>query len=203
MSNVFHERLQMRRSEQKRTRLFILLGLFLGILMLAGYVVQSDVFQKKYVYPYPHQAIIARYAEKYRIENSLVAGVIMSESKFQNEVHSDRGAIGLMQLMPSTAKWIAEQLEDSYDMEKLHEPEMNIRFGTWYLSSLKKEFAGNEVLMLAAYNAGRGNVRSWMEEYGWDGSFNDIRQIPFAETREYVARVLKNKERYQKLYGEN
>jgi len=138
MSDVFHERLQTRRSEQKRTHRFIFLGLLLGILMLAGYVVQSDVFQKKYVYPYPHQTIIARYAEKYRIENSLVAGVIMSESKFQNEVHSDRGAIGLMQLMPSTAKWIAEQLEDSYDMEKLHEPEMNIRFGTWYLSSLKK-----------------------------------------------------------------
>ena len=203
MSDVFHERLQTRRSEQKRTHRFIFLGLLLGVLLLAGYVVQSDVFQKKYVYPYPHQTIIARYAGEYRIENSLVAGVIMSESKFQNEVHSDRGAIGLMQLMPSTAKWIAEQLEDSYDMEKLHEPEMNIRFGTWYLSSLKQEFAGNEVLMLAAYNAGRGNVRSWMEEYGWDGSFSDIRQIPFAETREYVARVLKNKERYQKLYGEN
>jgi len=106
-----------------------------------------------------------------------------------------------MQVMPETAEWIAQQIDEpSFSVEKLHDPDTNIRFGTWYLSSLQKEFCGNEVLMLAAYNAGRGNVHEWMDTYGWDMDFNDINQIPYQETREYVARVLKNKTKYRSLY---
>ena len=70
---------------------------------------------------------------------------------------------------------------------------MNIKYGTWYLSELQTEFEGNEVLALAAYNAGRGNVYEWMEKYHWDIDFKDYTKIPFPETREYVKRVLENK----------
>lgn len=205
MFSSFQERLQVRRNKRKRVDRLAGAAVLLFLLLLGiGLLTQTDMFQKKYIYPYPHQKIIAQYAAAYHVESALVAGVIMSESKFKNEVHSPRGAVGLMQLMPDTARWIAEQLGDErYDMEKLHEAETNIRFGTWYLSSLREEFNGNEVLALAAYNAGRGNVRSWMEVYGWDMSFCDISQIPYLETREYVAKVLKNKEKYQKLYGSN
>ena len=202
MTGDFHEKLACKRKKRRQQRLFAGILMLVGIFLAAGIFLKCEYVQKKYMYPYPHQEIIRQYAEKYQVEAPLVAGVIMSESKFQNEVHSHRGAIGLMQLMPETAEWISEQLEISYDKEKLHEPEMNIRLGTWYLASLKQEFKGNEVLMLAAYNAGRGNVRSWMEEYGWDTSFTDIREIPFAETREYVQNVLKNKEHYKLLYGQ-
>lgn len=111
--------------------------------------------------------------------------------------------MGLMQLMPETAKWIAQQMEDEdFTLAELEDPEINIRFGTWYLSSLHKEFEGNEVLMLAAYNAGRGNVKEWMEKYQWDMSFQDVKQIPFKETREYVTKVLKSKNKYKSLYQE-
>lgn len=199
MANSFHERLKDRRYEQKKKAIAIV-GVVLLLVIVAAGIIRTDIFQKKYIYPYPHKEIVDQYAASYGVENALVAGVIMSESKFQKEVHSPRGAIGLMQLMPDTAKWIAEQIDDSYDMEKLHEPDTNIRFGTWYLASLEKEFKGNEVLVLAAYNAGRGTVHSWMQEYGWDDSFGDVDRIPYAETREYVIRVLKNRENYQKLY---
>ena len=118
-------------------------------------------------------------------------------------MHSHRGAIGLMQLMPDTAEWIAGQLEDpSYSIEAIHEPERNIRYGIWYLSTLQREFDGNDVLALAAYNAGRGNVQSWIREYGWPADFHDIDAIPYKETREYVRKVLLTEHKYRSLYPE-
>lgn len=161
----------------------------------------SDWFQKSYLYPFPHQALVFQYAFKNELDPWLVAGVIRTESKFVLQARSPKGALGLMQLMPETATWIAEQLEyRNFQLKDLENPEVNIRFGTWYLASLKHEFEGNEVLMLAAYNGGRGNVKHWMQEYGWTMTFGDIRQIPFPETKEYVSKVICSKKRYQELY---
>jgi soluble lytic murein transglycosylase len=107
-----------------------------------------------------------------------------------------------MQLMPDTAEWIAGQIGDkSYSLENLHEPDRNIRYGTWYLAELQREFKGNDVLALAAYNAGRGNVRGWMEDYGWNDDFSDVQAIPYKETRAYVKQVLSLQGKYRKLYA--
>jgi len=199
MDNVMSRSSRSRTVKVSRRRILFISSVILFICIYLG--AQSNWFQKKYIYPYPYQNMIAHYARSHDLETPLVAGVIMSESKFQDEVHSDTGAIGLMQVMPETAEWIAQQIDEpSFSVEKLHDPNTNIRFGTWYLSSLQKEFCGNEVLMLAAYNAGRGNVHEWMDMYGWDMNFKDINQIPYQETREYVARVLKNKTKYRSLY---
>lgn len=188
------------RSCLRNKKIALLLLLLFGVFFVcASY--QSDWLQKKLFYPYPYRELIAEYAKAENLERSLVAGVILSESKFKNEARSHKGALGLMQLMPDTAKWIAEQMEDdAFLLEELNDPEINIRFGTWYLNSLRQEFKGNEVLMLAAYNAGRGNVKEWMKKYQWDMNFSDIQQIPFKETREYVAKVLKSKQKYDLLY---
>jgi soluble lytic murein transglycosylase len=203
MTESFRERLQLRQKRDRRKDQLILLVIGCLLLFLLGcFIMQSDFIQRRYFYPYPYQSLINKYAREYHIENTLVASVIMNESKFKNEVHSERGAVGLMQLMPDTAKWIAVQIDDpAYNMEKLHEPETNIRYGTWYLASLKKEFEGNDILALAAYNAGRGNVHSWMKKYGWNMNFKNIEQIPYIETREYVNKVLKHREKYQTLYN--
>ncbi len=124
------------------------------------------------------------------------------ESKFNTQARSPKGALGLMQMMPETATWVAQQMEDDeFTLNQLENPEVSIRMGTWYLSSLKKEFKGNQVLMLAAYNGGRGNVKQWMGRYDWDMSFTEVDQIPFLETKEYVDKVLNSKKRYQELYG--
>ena len=199
MDNVVSRSARSRTVKVSRRRILFISSVVLFICIYLG--VQSNWFQKKYVYPYPYQNAIEQYARAHSLETPLVAGVIMSESKFKDEVHSDTGAIGLMQVMPETTEWIAQQIDEpSFSVEKLHDPDTNIRFGTWYLSSLQKEFCGNEVLMLAAYNAGRGNVHEWMDTYGWDMDFKDINQIPYQETREYVARVLKNEMKYRSLY---
>ena len=165
------------------------------------FVSQIEPVKKKYIYPYQHQELVTMYAEANGVSPALVASVIKHESKFAHQAHSPRGAVGLMQLMPETAEWIAGQLgEEDFSLEKLREPEMNIRYGTWYLALLEREFDGNQVLTLAAYNAGRGTVHEWMEERGWASNFSDISAIPYPETRFYVGRVLKDKKQYETLY---
>lgn len=174
--------------------MIVIFGAYIGF--------NSDWFQKKYLYPYPYRDLVYQYALEYELDPMLVAGVIRTESKFIPQARSPKGAMGLMQLMPETAEWIATQLEyQDFSLSDLEDPEVNIKFGTWYLASLKKEFKGNEVLMLAGYNGGRGNVKQWMQKYGWSMSFSDIDQIPFKETKEYVGKVQRSKKKYQELYG--
>ena len=178
--------------------------LLLMILVLASlsyFVWQNEDFQRKYLYPYDYQDTINFYADRYEVDRNLVASVILAESKFRQDATSVHGARGLMQIMPETGSWIATQIEDdSFSVDKLYNVNMNIKYGTWYLSELQTEFEGNEALALAAYNAGRGNVYEWMEKYHWDINFKDYTKIPFPETREYVKRVLENKKHYNKLY---
>ena len=172
------------------------------ILAGIGYGIWHDEdFQRKYMYPYPYRQFIEYYADRYQMDECLIAGVALAESKFEPTAQSVHGAQGIMQIMPETAAWIAYQIEDDdFSAAEMYEPEKNIKYGTWYLASLNEEFFGNKVLMLAAYNAGRGNVHEWMEKYGWDENFSDYKQIPFPEPREYVQKVLKYERKYKKLY---
>ncbi|MDD6133313.1 MAG: lytic transglycosylase domain-containing protein [Selenomonadaceae bacterium] len=166
-------------------------------------MLKFEPVQRSYFYVYPYHDTVMKYAALYNVDSNLMAAVIKKESKFKREVRSHRGAIGLMQIMPDTAKWIAGQLGDTnYSEERLHEPDRNIRYGTWYLSTLQREFHGNNVLALAAYNAGRGNVQEWIKQYNWPEDFSDIDAIPFAETRDYVRQVLADEKRYRELYPE-
>jgi len=183
-------------------RMKVLGSIILTVVVISYGIYSTDWFQKKYLYPFPYRDIVYRYALEKELDPFLVAGVIRTESKFNTQARSPKGAVGLMQMMPETAKWVAEQMEEyDFDISELENPEVNIPMGTWYLSSLKKEFQGNEVLLLAAYNGGRGNVKQWMGRYNWNMSFADVEQIPFPETRAYVYRVLESKKRYQELYG--
>ena len=162
--------------------------------------------QKKFLYPFPYRSTVENYSSRWKVDKFLAIAVMKVESNFSEEAHSRSGAVGLMQIMPDTAAWIAYQLgeppeEISDDIEHLHDPETNIRYGTWYLAELKDEFKGNDVLALAAYNAGRGNVHEWMEKNNWSENFSDADKIPYPETRDYVKRVLHCREKYSELYG--
>lgn len=180
---------------------FLLCAILLGA--LSGYLVyDSDWFQKKYIYPFPHQEIIQQYALENNLDPFLVAAIIRTESKFLPRARSPRGAYGLMQMMPDTALWVArESKEADFSLERLAEPDVSIRMGTWYLANLNREFKGNQMLVLAAYNGGQGNVKEWMRRFGWGMDFADASQIPFQETREYVGRVRHSQKRYAELYG--
>ncbi len=208
MSNLLSENLNQGVSSQIGYKMKWLLKLIRNIFLLSlltmiiVYTVwQNEDFQRKYIYPYPFKEKVEYYADRYNVDSDLIAGVILAESKFNQEATSNYGAKGIMQIMPETALWIAKQIEDdSFSVEKLYIPDTNIKYGTWYLSELQEEFEGNEILMLAAYNAGRGNVHDWMKKYHWNMDFKDYEKIPFPETREYVKKVLNNKQEYNRLY---
>jgi len=129
--------------------------------------------------------------------------LIYVESRFNNYSKSSKGAVGLMQLMPSTAIWIAEEMGyNNFKLSDLNDPELNIKFGSWYFAYLYQKFDKNLIQTIAAYNAGERNVRIWISE-GWEGNIN--KELPFKETDNFVRRVISTKNFYKEnnlqIYG--
>lgn len=153
------------------------------------------------LYPIEYKEIVFKYANEYNVDPYLVAAIIKTESNFKPQAKSPQGAIGMMQIMPETGAWVSSQINlTNYSKSKLNDPEVNIKIGTWYISSLKKEFNDDMILALAAYNGGRGNVKDWLDKKQWTGEHATIDQIPFPETRKYVKKVLKNYKKYRWIY---
>jgi len=173
---------------------------FLAIIVVVLYFSMPFVF--KLWFPYYHKEIIGFYSKQYQLDPLFVAAIIRVESNFNTNAESARGAKGLMQLMPETARWITQQIKISFEEERLFEPEYNIQLGCWYLANLRQEFNYNNNLVLAAYNGGRGNVNKWIVMGIWQGEEEGIEKIPFRETREFVKRVNLTYQIYQNLYGE-
>jgi soluble lytic murein transglycosylase len=148
-------------------------------------------------YPLRYQAIVRGHSRNYRLDPALLAAVIYQESKFRAHARSSSGAVGLMQLLPSTAEGIAVHTGGTkFRVSDLDDPEINVRYGSWYLRRLLDKY-GDERTALAAYNAGQENVDRWRAEG---------KGIEFAETRHYVKRVEDLKTLYrrgyrQQLYG--
>jgi len=138
-------------------------------------------------YPLHYSEYVRVHAREHHLDPALLAAVIYQESKFRSNAKSSSGAIGLMQLTPSTARGIAVRTHGSaFRTSDLYDPDINIRYGTWYLDNLFKKYR-TERLVLAAYNAGQGNVDQW-RSHG--------EPVQFAETRAYIKRV----ERLKKIY---
>ncbi len=171
----------------------LLLAVFVLLLFLQPYYI------KLYFRPVKYREIISKEAEASSIDSNLLAALIFVESGFNSDALSSRGAVGLMQIMPETADWIAEQkkLED-FSISDLYNPQINIEFGSWYFSHLLEKFDDNLNLALAAYNAGQGNVSKWIES-GWDGKMEEKRSVPFGETDDFIRKVLKTRSFYQKF----
>jgi peptidoglycan lytic transglycosylase len=143
-------------------------------------------------YPLRYTAIIRGHAAHYRLDPALVAAVIEQESKFDPSARSSAGAVGLMQLTPQTAEGIAEYTGGhGFVLSDLENPEINVRYGAWYLRHLLDKY-GDERTALAAYNAGQQNVDRWLAAH--EG-------IQFAETRAYVDRVERLKGIYRRAYA--
>ncbi|MFZ3324307.1 MAG: transglycosylase SLT domain-containing protein [Usitatibacter sp.] len=141
-------------------------------------------------FPTPHRDALAAAARQQDLDESIVYGIIRQESRFMPEARSRTGATGLMQIMPSTARWVARQTSVTYRAGMLLVPETNLQMGTYYFKRVLDDL-GSPVLAIAAYNAGPGRARRWRDERPMEGIIY-IETIPFNETRDYVKKVFTN-----------
>jgi soluble lytic murein transglycosylase len=152
--------------------------------------------------PLRHEDIIRQQAADKGLDPALVAAVIYEESRFRDQT-SHAGARGLMQITPDTAEFIASDSGGTaFVQEDLATPQVNIAYGTYYLRYLLQRYDGDELLAVAAYNAGETNLNRWIERAGGRESFDPETDIPFPETRHYVEGVFERRGEYRDTYAE-
>jgi len=167
-----------------------LVALLLVVAVAAGAAVITiePTWYLRMRYPLEYPQIVRGHAENYDLEPALLAAVIYTESKFDADARSASGAIGLMQLLPETARGIAIRTGGgAFTTDDLYDPEINVRYGSWYLRHLLEKYGGDLRKALAAYNGGQGNVD---------------RGIQYAETRHYVERVRELEDVYRRAYAD-
>ncbi|MFR7479340.1 MAG: lytic transglycosylase domain-containing protein [Acutalibacteraceae bacterium] len=187
--------------KKKHRAVKIVLILFL-LLCCAGiflYTQHREIL--KQFYPLRYEEQISEYAGEEDLDPYLVMAVIRTESSFDPQAVSSAGACGLMQMTPQTLDWVC-MLEgvSGYEEEDLFDPSTSIRFGCALLRYLIDKYQNVETA-LAAYNAGVGNVDSWLQDSTLSDGKGNLTNIPIAETREYVKKVMQNREIYQYLYS--
>ena len=176
----------------------------LGVAALVGAAIVTNMpdlrhAAKEITLPLRHEDVIRQQAGAKGLDPALIAGVIYTESHFRDQT-SHAGARGLMQITPQTARAIAQRTGGTAFTEAdLATPQVNIAYGAWYLRHLLDHYGGNEVLGLAAYNAGMGNVDRWVAGHG-AGNLEPS-DLPFPETRAYVQKVLETRALYRQKYA--
>lgn len=171
------------------------------VIALAVCAAYGPLLAQRALHPLEQERTIAKYAREAGVDPYLVAAVINVESGFRTDVVSSAGAVGLMQLMPSTAQAVAHAtgIKGKMDVEALSDPVTNVRIGTLYLAELVARYHGDTALALAAYNAGMGNADAWAAKQARDhGRLGDI--IDFPETAHYIDEVDAQAAAYRRLY---
>jgi len=155
------------------------------------------------VFPFPHRELVAREAAEWGVDPYLVAGLIRQESAFEAEIRSGAGAVGLMQLLPATARELARRVgPGELGDEHLEHPELNLHLGIAFLTELQERFGDRLPFVLSAYNAGPSRARRWKQSFPEaDDPLRFTERIPYAETRGYVKLVTRNRTLYRWLYG--
>lgn len=188
--------------KRKLFKIAVILAILVVLLTIGGVVLRyAHQVYLKAAYPLKYESIVSTYADEYDLPPSLIYAVIHTESHFREDAVSRAGAKGLMQLMDTTYEWIQTKFpEDPQPLERIFEPEINIRCGAKVLDVLHDIFKHPETA-IAAYNAGNGTVSKWLKDPQYSADGQTLTHIPFAETEDYVKRVNHAKERYQTLYG--
>ena len=154
----------------------------------------------KAFYPIKYESEVENATQNYGIEKELIYAIIKCESGFNKEAHSHANAIGLMQITPDTFKWLQLYThEKNLSVENLKNPKINIKYGTLFISLLRKQYSNDEVV-LSAYNAGDSVVKRWMSDKNISSDGKNLDFIPYKETRNYVKKVASAKKIYKKIY---
>ena len=189
------------RMANKLLRIIVILIFLCAIIYLMFGIFEVHKIIIKQIYPQKYSEYVEKYAEEYNLDSLLVYAMIKAESNFKQDAISKSNAVGLMQLMETTAEDTANKLGMEFNNEDLKDPEINIKLGTKYFSTLCETY-DNIPIALTAYNAGSGNVNKWIEEGTISSSGDNIENIPFRETNNYVRKILRDYEIYKDLYEE-
>ena len=157
---------------------------------------------QKIIYKKDYEEYVQKYSQQYNVDENLVYALIKAESNFNANAQSSKGAIGLMQLMETTAQDVCKRMDLNISnnelKEKLLEPEINIKIGTKYLSILIQQY-GNVEIAITAYNAGIGTVDNWIEKDIIKADGSNVEKIPYKETNNYVRKILRDYKIYTNL----
>jgi len=153
-------------------------------------------------YPVKYSEFINEASDRFGVPRRIIYAVIRTESGFEASAESEAGAIGLMQITPSTFEEISGKLGDSYERGMMYDPKTNITYGTYYLSYLYKYF-GDWDVVFAAYNAGMGKVSGWLDDPECVDEEGKLVNIPYEETKNYVSKVKDAEKKYSDLYGDD
>ncbi len=157
---------------------------------------------QKIIYKKDYEEYVQKYAQEYNVDENLIYALIKAESNFNSKAKSSKDAIGLMQLMESTAQDVCKktdlQIASDELSEKLLEPDININIGTKYLSILIQKY-GNIEIAITAYNAGIGTVDTWIEKGIINADGSNVENIPYKETNNYVRKILRDYKIYTNL----
>jgi soluble lytic murein transglycosylase len=152
------------------------------------------------VYPLDFDPTILELSRDNGVDPYFIFGLICQESHYAEQIVSAAGAIGLMQLMPATARSQARKLGIGFSTDRLYAGEYNLKLGIAHVASLWQEFAGDSLLVLAGYNAGKSAAQMWYEEFGDRDRDVFVEQIPYRETRLFVKRIIEHIAAYRRLY---
>ncbi len=154
------------------------------------------------VYPLKYEQAVTAAAQESGLPPSLIYAIIHTESGFNAQAISSANAKGLMQLTDDTFQWALDRAgeENKYTADALYTPDINIRYGVYVLTLLGEQFDNTETV-LAAYNAGQGNVNQWLADTRYSTDGKTLNAIPFPETANYITRVRDTQKRYQELYS--
>jgi soluble lytic murein transglycosylase len=187
-------------SARRRGRLRLSAIMALALAVIVGIALTAKV-RREHSLPLADESIIRHQAQEKRLDPALVAAVIYAETKFDPR-ESSAGAQGLMQILPSTAEYLAKITHGTtFTVSDLANPEVNIAYGSYYLSYLLQHYGGSQLPAIAAYNAGLTNVDQWSAKARAQGRQLALSNIPFPQTRAYVSKVLGAESTYTHYYA--
>ena len=190
-----------RRRQRRRTLLTIFASALTVLIALGAWALFGRDRADLSRYPMTYAPEIRAAAAEFSLDPAYVASVVLAESSFDAEAVSSVGAIGLMQIMPDTGEWIAGKLEDEpFDVQRLYQPEVNLRYGCWYLRFLLDRYDGDMYTASTAYHQGQGRVDQWLEDPQYSEDGRTLTAISSAVTDTYVNRIMESYAHYQELY---
>ena len=190
-----------RRRQRRRTLLAIFASALIVLIALGAWALFGRGRMDLSRYPMTYAPEIRAAAAEFSLDPAYVASVVLAESSFDAEAVSSAGALGRRQIMPATGEWIAGKLEDEpFDVQRLYQPEVNLRYGCWYLRFLLDRYDGDMYTASTAYHQGQGRVDQWLEDPQYSEDGRTLTAISSAVTDTYVNRIMESYANYQELY---